>query len=344
MKVFLNKEKQNRLKYFTVVLLLIISLITPYGAAQAKKEHMLVPMGNTVGIQIHTDGVMVVGLSAVREGTTPSPAATAGIVVGDVIVNLGGSKIANAEDFRKSVEKLDGGKTSVTVKRGEQTLQLTLEPVVEDGRTELGLWLRDTISGIGTLTFYDPQSGKFGALGHSINDGDSGLIMPMGHGRIMLSRVTGIIRGQVGAPGELTGTFDINSVCGSIDKNTTNGIFGELKESLPDTSAAVPMGLEKDLKLGKASILSSVNGDEAAEYGIEIVRVYRNDDSSRSMMIKVTDEKLLALTGGIVQGMSGSPILQDGKLVGAVTHVMINDPTMGFGIACEKMLKTAGGK
>lgn len=339
MKTIIKENKIFKIRILAVALALIISMTMPAAFADAEQEKMLVPMGSTVGIQMYTDGVMVVGLSATEDGTGPSPAALAGIIPGDVITGLGTDKVGCAEDFRQAVDKLDGGPVSVTVKRDGETLQLTMEPRCGSGAPELGLWLRDTIAGIGTLTYYDPQTGEYGCLGHSINDVDSGVIMPMGRGEIMRSTVTDIIKGCAGKPGEICGSFDISGICGSIKKNTSCGIFGELSLGKPSTENAVPMGTENDVALGKATILSTVSGTDTQEFEIEIVRVYRNDEANRSMMIKITDPELLERTGGIVQGMSGSPILQNGKLIGAVTHVMINDPTCGFGVTVEKMLR-----
>lgn len=329
----------SKIRIFAVVLLVIATIIAPSIKADAASQKMLVPMGNTVGIQMFTDGVLVVGMAASNNGTTASPAADAGILPGDLVVGLNGEKISSAEDFKKAAEKITGSEVSITVKRGGETLQFTLKLNPETNAPEMGIWLRDMISGIGTLTFYDPETGKYGGLGHSINDIDTGTILPLGRGEIMHSSISGVVKGAAGAPGELTGTFDLNNVCGSIHKNTCCGIFGELISGRPSGEKAIPMGTESEIKLGKASAYANISGTEVKEYTIEIVRVYRNDLSGRSMMIKVTDPELLGITGGIVQGMSGSPIIQDGKLIGAVTHVMINDPTSGFGVSAERMLE-----
>jgi stage IV sporulation protein B len=341
MKKIAQRERAGKIRGLAMAMAVIISVMTPMAYAGAAQEKLLVPMGCTVGIQIQTDGVMVVGLSATENGASPSPAAVAGIAAGDIITALGGEKIGCADDFRRALEKLVGGAVSITVARGEETHQLTIEPNMTGGAPELGVWLRDSISGIGTITYYDPQTGQYGGLGHSINDVDSGVIMPLGKGHIMSSSVSSIVKGCVGSPGELCGTFDPGGICGTIVKNTGSGIFGELNPEKPPDGKAIPMGREADIYLGKASVLANISGTDIGEYEIEIVRIYRNDDANRSMMIKVTDASLIAQTGGIVQGMSGSPIIQDGKLVGAVTHVMINDPTSGFAVTAEKMLETS---
>ncbi len=335
-----NREKNTgKFRIFLAAIIIISAIAVPGASAEAAGEKMLVPMGNTMGIQMYTDGVMVVGLSTTENGEAPSPAAQAGVLPGDLIIGLGADKISSAEDFRKAAEKIDGDTVSITVKRGNETLQFNLALNPETNAPEMGIWLRDFISGIGTMTFYDPETGKYGGLGHSINDVDSGALLPLGRGDILKSSVSGIVRGSAGAPGELCGTFDPNGICGNIMKNTSCGIFGELKTGVPSSDKAIPMGSENDITLGKAKIYANIRGTDIKEYEIEVVRVYRNDLSGRSMMIKVTDSELLEMTGGIVQGMSGSPIIQNGKLIGAVTHVMINDPTSGFGVSAEKMIE-----
>ncbi len=295
------------------------------------------PMGKTVGIQIFTDGVVVAGLTGAEGG---SAAARAGLLPGDLIIGIGADPIRGAEDLKAVLPKLSGEKISITVVRGDKTLQLTLEPDMSNGAPELGMWLRDSISGLGTITYFDPKTGMYGGLGHGINDADTGMLLPVGRGEIMISSVSDVVKGSVGAPGELCGALDKNAVCGSVIKNTGCGIFGELKTARPSQDQAIPLAQEKEIELGKATILANVNGCETAEYEVEIVRVYRGDMSGRSLMLSVTDENLLELTGGIVQGMSGSPIIQNGKLVGAVTHVLVNDPTKGFGVSAEMMLDT----
>lgn len=332
--------QKKRSMAFTAALMLCAAMLLPSTAFAAHTERMLVPMGKTVGIQIYTDGVVVAGLTG---GDGGSAAAKAGLLPGDLIIGIGADEIKGAEDLKAVLPKLSGNKISVTVVRGEQTLQLTLTPDMTNGAPELGMWLRDSISGLGTLTYFDPKTGMYGGLGHGINDSDTGMLLPVGRGEIMISSVSDVVKGSVGAPGELCGALDKNAVCGTVIKNTGCGIFGELKMEIPSDAKAVPVATEKEIQLGKACILANVDGCETAEYEVEIVRVYRGDLSGRSMMLSVTDERLLERTGGIVQGMSGSPIIQNGKLIGAVTHVLVNDPTKGFGVSAEMMLNTMDG-
>ncbi len=337
--VFKNKTKYRNALISTA---LIVCVFSHSVSAIAAKEKMLVPMGRTVGIQMFTDGVLVVGMSSTQNGQEPSPAAVAGILPGDLITALGEIKIGSADEFKTEMLKLTEKPISVTVVRNGETLQMTLVPNVKSGTPELGLWLRDNVSGIGTMTFYDPETGVYGGLGHGINDFESGVIMPLGRGDIFHSTVVEIKKGCPGAPGELCGDFSAKTTCGSILENTPCGIFGILNSGQPDVGKAIPAARSDEIELGKATILANVKDAEIEEFEIEITRVYRGNADGRSLMICITDKRLLDQTGGIVQGMSGSPIIQNGKLIGAVTHVMVNDPTKGFGISIEKMLNEVG--
>lgn len=336
---FLNKTKYRNIFISAALIVCVFSQSVSAFAAGGK---MLVPMGCTVGIQMYTDGVLVVGLSATQNGQAPSPAAKAGIMPGDLIIALGEKKIGSADEFKAEMSKLTEKPVSVTVLRNGETLQMTLNPNVNSGTPEMGLWLRDNVSGIGTMTFYDPETGVYGSLGHGINDFESGVIMPLGRGDIFHSMVVEIKKGCAGQPGELCGDFSGRSIFGSILKNTPCGIFGILNSGQPDVAKAIPAADSDEIELGRATVLSNIKGTETEEFEIEITRVYRGNADGRSLMICVTDKRLLEQTGGIVQGMSGSPIIQNGKLIGAVTHVMVNDPTKGFGISIEKMLDEAG--
>ena len=297
----------------------------------------LVVGGQAVGIQLSTDGVMVAGLAAIEtaEGEK-SPAADAGFREGDIIVKIGERKVSCAADFIDAVAALNGESAQVTAQRNGKTLQLTVQPVLSnEDQWMLGMWLKDGISGIGTLTFCDPDTGVYGALGHSVNDEDTGAILPLGDGSISSAEIVGVVPGAQGTPGELNGCADTGQVLGSVEKNTEKGIYGQAYVSLG--GRVVETG---EIHPGSATILSTVKGREPCEYAVEINRVYSENGCTR-VMLTVTDPELCAATGGIVQGMSGSPILQDGCLVGAVTHVFVNEPTKGYGISIQDMLETA---
>ncbi|MEG0940604.1 MAG: SpoIVB peptidase [Oscillospiraceae bacterium] len=332
-------KKKIKLEAACVACILMFSVMAQLGAAEAKEQRELVPMGCTVGIQMYTDGVLVVGLSTTQEGTAPSPCAIAGILPGDLITAVGTDKIGSADEFKAVMSKLTSEPVSITVQRAGETLQFTVSPNAAGGAAELGLWLRDNVAGIGTLTFYDPRTGLYGGLGHGINDMDSGVIMPLGRGNIFESTIMDVKKGAVGTPGELSGAFEAGKVRGSLMKNTPYGIFGILQTAVPSADKAIPIAANDEIKLGKATIYANICGTDVQEYAVEITRVYRGDKTGRSLMLTIRDERLLERTGGIVQGMSGSPIIQNGKLVGAVTHVLVNDPTKGFGVSIEDMLE-----
>lgn len=327
-------------RVFTLLLAALLWLY-PAVCASASTPEKLVPLGSTVGIELKLDGVMIVGLSQVDTGSGEvQPALDAGLMPGDVITAVGGREVKSAGDFLTAASQLDGGAVEVTVQREGRTVRFNVMPAKNsDGGYQLGLWLRDGVSGIGTLTYYDPDSESYGALGHGINDVDTGELVPVHRGEIMAAEVVDVVKGTGGTPGELCGRIDGENILGNISLNTDCGVFGSLEQGA--RGEELPIASESEIVLGRASILSNIAGSEVKEYEIEICRVYRNTQDSRSVMISVTDPELLEATGGIVQGMSGSPILQNGKIIGAVTHVLVNDPARGYGVSIEKMLKTA---
>jgi len=312
----------------TALLLCIVLSVAAYAES-------LVPGGGAVGIRMTTDGVVVAGISEVEtQGGKQTPAADAGLKKGDVITRLGGCDIATAQDFKDALSALDGSKTTVTVERSGRQKQMNITPAQDtDGAWKLGLWLRDGISGVGTLTFYDPATGVYGALGHSISDENGGGALPLGDGGVYDAQIVDIVRGQAGEPGRLDGSTDCTRFLGDIRLNCGRGIFG----AAGFDGDAIETG---EVSVGSATILCTLSGSEVREYGVEIRKVCSGADGT-TVMLTVTDPELLELTGGIVQGMSGSPIIQNGLLVGAVTHVFVNDPTSGYGIAIQDMLEMA---
>ena len=302
-------------------------------------EELLVG-GQTVGIEISAEGVIVSGFSRVEtEEGELSPAEEAGFLPGDLIVKLNGQPIRTAEDLIGAVAQLGGDEAAVDVRRGEGTAQLKVRPALSpNGQWLLGLWLRDGVSGVGTLTFVEPESGLFGALGHSVNEEDSGVRVPLRSGRLWAAEIVGVSPGSPGTPGELSGSSDSTDTIGSVEKNTPAGIFGHL--------SALPPGQllqTGQMRTGEACIVSTLSGHEAREYAVEIDRVYTDGGETRALLT-VTDSALISGAGGIVQGMSGSPIIQDGSIVGAVTHVFVNDPRRGFAIGIYDMLGAARGE
>ena len=319
-----------------VMACLALALCGPVRTAAADMTgRMLVPVGHTVGIKLFSRGVVVVKLT---EGG--SPARSCGLRTGDVILECGGTAVTSTEHFQSLLQTRGEEKTELEVRRGGGTVKLSVSPEAnEKGVYCIGAWVRDSMAGIGTMTYYDPETGEFGALGHGITDVDTALLMPFSNGAILPSTVKAVKRGTAGSAGELRGDFDLTKDLGQLTANTQNGVFGVLEAAEYPKSAAVPVG---EAAVGPALIRSNVEGDETEEYEIEILKVVPEASDGRNLVISVTDPDLIASTGGIVQGMSGSPILQDGKLVGAVTHVMVNDPAQGYGIFAENMLVRAG--
>ena len=305
-------------------------------------EKVLIPGGQSVGVAIKTAGVVVVGASDL--GKTPSPARLAGLKSGDVIRSLDGTPVTSAAQLASLLTA--GEKARLTVARDGADFECAITPTADarDGGARLGAWVRDSTAGVGTLTFYDPRDGAFGALGHAITDIDTGALMPVGAGEIYENRVVEVTRSREGTPGELTGDFFADArIMGEVTRNTDRGIFGEAGAiENPLYPEGLPIAPLREVRPGPASLLTTVEGGAVREYACEIVRLSpRQDSATRAMVIRVTDPALLERTGGIVQGMSGSPIIQDGHLIGAVTHVMVNDPAMGYAIGIEAMLEAA---
>ncbi len=327
----------------------LLAVATPVQASAAQGHTVsrtVIPMGRAVGIKLFSDGVMVVGLADIEtEKGTANPAKTCGLKEGDIITHLNQEEVDSIEEVQAILQETGGEAMSIRAKRGEEEVQMTVQAVQcsTDGSYKLGAWIRDSMAGIGTITFYDPTSGVFGALGHGISDMDTAKLMPLQSGSIMFAEVSDVQKGAVGAPGQLRGAFQVEQDLGELYANTSSGIFGTWTGVELETGMEpIPVAQRSEVRIGKATIRSNVAGTEIKEYEVEIVRLYpESSGEHRDLMLKVTDEALLKETGGIVQGMSGSPIIQNGKLVGAVTHVLVNDPTQGYGILAENMLKTA---
>ena len=300
----------------------------------------MIPLGKAVGIKLFADGALVVGLS--EDG--PCPARDCGLKEGDLILTMGDAKITSTEQVRQVLQDNGCEPLALTIRRGSRDLRVTAVPTQgADGAWQLGAWIRDSMAGIGTLTYYDPATGSYGALGHGITDVDTAQLMPLACGSIMETTVKAVKKGAVGDAGELRGDFDLSTDLGDLSANTASGIFGtldpgEFTERLGDP---MPVAAAAEVHTGPATILSNVEGDSVEEYDIEILQVVEDSTDGRDLVISVTDPELLSATGGIVQGMSGSPILQDGKFAGAVTHVLLNDPSKGYGILMETMLDAA---
>lgn len=326
----------------------IICLVLPalYLITSVAAAGKVIPVGRAAGIKMFSHGVMLTKLSAVEtEKGIVWPAKQAGLLEGDVLLSIGGEGISSNEQLQQLIAKSGGNAVKVKAERSGKAITASVTPVQskKDGTYKIGVLVRDSMAGIGTITFVDPETGVFASLGHGVCDVDTGLLLPLESGSVMEASVAGVKKGESGAPGELHGEFNLKKDMGQLSKNTDAGVYGVLSEDgYYRNLQAIPVADRSEIRTGAAQILSNVEGEEARLYDIEITKLYPDgDDMGRSMSIKVTDPVLLAKTGGIVQGMSGSPVIQNGRLIGAVTHVLVNDPQKGYAIFIEKMLAEA---
>ena len=291
----------------------------------------LIAGGQVIGLQLSDGSVYVAGVDEEVAKQTGAGAMEAG----DRLLSIDGKAVTSAEDVRKAMER-SGGTVQIRFRRGSGERTVLLKPQITPDGPKLGLYLRQGITGIGTVTYYDPETGVFGTLGHGVND-SKGKLLTLTGGNAYTARVLSVRKGLSGEPGQLMGTIASQVPIGSLSKNTARGVFGTASQ--PFEGQRMEVAEADRIKTGAAVIRSTVNGQAVREYSVEILKIYpKNKLSGRNLLLRVTDPALLELTGGIVQGMSGSPIIQDGKLIGAVTHVLVNDPTTGYGIFIENML------
>lgn len=297
------------------------------------ERKMLIPGGNPFGIKLRTDGVMVISVNS------GSPADKAGIKPGDIISSVNGVEVHTNSEIAGAVQ-LDSAECVIILNRGSGEYCIKTEPIQDGEDLRIGAWVRDSAAGIGTLTFCDPETGMFAGLGHQVSDVTTGELMPLSSGEITNAEIYSVIKGTTGEAGELCGDLCEQTV-GKLTANTAVGVFGEL---LSETEGeAIPMAFRQEVKCGEATILATINGSEPQEYSIEIEKINLCAmNGTKSMVIRVTDERLLNDAGGIVRGMSGSPIIQNGMLAGAVTHVFLNDPTRGYAVFAESMVEEMG--
>ncbi len=314
-----------------IALTMVLFLFLPLTALAAQ---VLVPGGQLVALELSNDTVTI----AAFDDTCSGPARDAGLQVGDQLLEIAGRRITCAEDVRQALGSC-GDRVELKVLRGSREETLILTPTRTQEGPRLGVYLRQGIAGIGTITWYDPESHRFGTLGHGVND-SGGVLMPMARGRCLEAEVASVKPGKSGEPGQLRGRAGADTDLGTLEKNTPQGVFGVIRQEIPGD--ALELAQYEQIRTGPATIRSTVGPEGVQEYSVEILKIYPRDRSDcRNFLIQITDPELLETTGGIVQGMSGSPIIQDGKLVGAVTHVLVNDPTRGYGIFIENMLDAA---
>lgn len=309
-------------------------------------ETVLVPGGHSVGVRMDVKGVLIVGLEEIEteDGKRVNPGIAAGLQIGDIILKVNGTKVYKASDVQSIVNKIQDD-VNLTVKRKKQELQVKLTPVIskEDNLYKLGVWVKDKTAGIGTLTFYNPLEQTFGALGHAIVDPESGAVLSVDKGQLLQAQVQSIQEGEAGTPGEIRGIFyEANSPLGGLEKNTKFGVFGNAFHPIENPIYTKPLvvGKQGQVEKGKAYILTTLDDNKIERFEIEIEKISRQSEPrDKGMVIKVTDPRLLQRSGGIVQGMSGSPIIQNDRIIGAVTHVFVNNPKKGYGIFIEWMLQ-----
>ena len=318
-----------------LLLLISFSIIMPFNAMAYSKY--LIPGGENVGITIHTKGVFVVGFYSVNG---KSIAENAGLKVGDRIVSINDEEVSNTSDL---VKKINSNEDNISVKigyvRNNKTSYLTLNLKREsDGTYKTGIYVKDTITGIGTLTYIDPTSNAFGALGHEVVDSSSNVNFTLKDGEVFKSDITSITKSTIGTPGEKNATLEPKNIYGDIKYNLKTGIFGKLNEKISNSEPLMVASMD-EVELGKAEIITVIDGNKKETFDIEIISIDKKNDT-KNFLVKVTDEGLINKTGGIVKGMSGSPIIQNGKIIGAITHTIVDKPTKGYGISIIKMLES----
>ena len=316
--------------------------------SQIVTERVLVLGGHSVGVQMDVKGVLIVGLEEITTSTGEmvNPGLKAGLQIGDMILAVDGTKVYKAVEVEQLVNEIQG-EVRIKIQRKSKVMNVDLTPVInkEDGMYKLGLWIKDKTAGIGTLTYYDPVNMTFGALGHAICDPETGSVLTVNQGELIQARVQSVKEGKSGEPGEIQGVFyEAEAPLGNLDVNSELGIFGAAYHPIenPLYNKPVVVGTKEQIEKGKSYILTTLENNQIERYEIEIEKIYKRDiESNKNMRIKVTDERLIEQSGGIVQGMSGSPIIQNNRIIGAVTHVLVNDPTRGYGIFIENMLEAA---
>jgi len=332
----------KKIKRLIAVFLTVISLVglLSLGAAAEEARPQLIPGGVPFGVRFVTDGILIVGFCDVESGgRAQNPARDAGLKIGDRICRVNGAGVTTAGDLAGSVAE-NGGKPlrlDCCGERGEFSITLTPLACDKDGRFRTGLWVRDSGAGIGTVTFVVPEKNQFAGLGHGICDAGSGELIPLSRGSVMGVTIGSVVKGAAGAPGELRGHFSSGKI-GTLFQNTVCGVFGVFTEPPSLPLSAMPIGYRHELHDGEATVWCTLDDNAPRAYRVEIGSINHRADGNKCFTVKVTDSALLQKSGGIVQGMSGSPIIQDGRLVGAVTHVLIGDPTTGYGIFIENML------
>lgn len=341
----INKEKINTEGANNLNLNLFGTIPVKEVSVNVIPKTTVVPLGNAIGMKLYTKGVLVVGMSQIETDNNEKkkPYENSGIEQGDTILEVNNNAVENTEDLIKEVEKSEGNTINIKYLRNEKTMQTDITPVKSKNTYKIGLWVRDAAAGVGTLTFYEPKTNLFMALGHGISDIDTEEIVNIANGELVTANIVSITKGRKGYPGEIRGTIDQGRTIGTIYKNTNFGVYGTVKNKNyleADLTKEMEVATRSEIKEGKAQIICQLENSNKKKYDIEIEKIYTNNNqNNKSMLIKITDKELLEKTGGIIQGMSGAPIIQEGKFIGAVTNVLVNDPTQGYGVFADIMIK-----
>lgn len=308
----------------------------------------VVPLGNTVGLKLYTSGVLVVGMSEIEgnDNNKYRPYENTGIEEGDMIISIDDNTITCTTDLLETVSKSNGKQLNVEYVREGESVETSITPVMAtDNKYKLGLWVRDAAAGVGTVSFYEPSTKTFAALGHGILDVDTEQLLDIAKGDFVTTKILSITKGKKGSPGKIQGSIENQTTIGEVYKNTEFGVYGKLNNinSLNiNISNAMEVATRDEIETGPAKIICTLEDNKTKEYDIEIQKIYKNNnENNKSMLVKVTDKELIEKTGGIIQGMSGSPIIQNSKVIGALTHVLVNDPEMGYGVFADLMIKQA---
>lgn len=319
--------------------LLLIILITALFIPQVVFAYSkyIVAGGENIGLQINNKGVIIAGFYKIGNA---SPGVDANLKVGDTIIKVDDNNINNIDDFALTIKNSNQKTLKLTYERENKSYNTNLNLIVDSGITKTGLYVKDMVSGIGTLTFIDPNTKLYGALGHEVIESMSGVMMDVKDGKIYNSTVTGIDKSERGDPGSKNADVDSNDVYGNINENTTSGIFGKYTKEI-NKDKLYKVATYEDIKLGNAKIITVIDKDIKKEYDINILKVSNDKENNKNILFEITDNNLLDKTGGIVQGMSGSPIIQDNNIIGAVTNVVVNNPKKGYGVLITTMLEEA---
>lgn len=342
----ITENKANQVGKTNISLNLFNSIPLKQVEVNVIKKTKVIPLGNAIGLKLYTKGVMVVGMSEVQgeDKNKYKPYENTGIKEGDMIIEIDDVAVTCISELVDTVNSSKGDKLEVKYIRDSDTKVTNITPVKTSGSEyKLGLWVRDAQGGVGTISFYEKETGMFCALGHGITDVDTGEVVNIANGELVTTNIVSIARGEKGKPGEIKGSIETGEKIGEVSKNTSFGIYGTVTQKSKlgiSSNDEIEVALRDEIKQGEAEIICQLEDGKKEKYKIQIQKIYTNNNyDNKSMLIKITDDRLLEKTGGIVQGMSGSPILQNGKFVGSITHVLVNDPTVGYGVFADMMIK-----